>query len=129
MKITSLNKILFLILLSSLTFILNNCGGEEDHGEEGEHGKHWSYGGETGPKYWAELNENYDLASEGKNQSPIDLETAEVIYNDLPNIRFEYEPSKVEVVNNGHTIEAELEKGNYIEIGENRYELSQFHFH
>jgi len=45
---------------------------------------HWGYSGHEGPKHWGELDPEYVLCSEGKNQSPVNL--TEMIESDLPPI-------------------------------------------
>jgi carbonic anhydrase len=42
---------------------------------------------------------------------------------------FHYQPSKVNIINNGHTIQVNYDPGSYIEIDGVRYDLQQFHFH
>ena len=48
---------------------------------------------------------------------------------DLPVIQFEYKPTPLHIINNGHTIEIEYAPGSFIKVGDKRYELKQFHFH
>jgi carbonic anhydrase len=42
---------------------------------------------------------------------------------------FHYNPSPLNIVNNGHTIQINYEPGSYAEFDGKRYELLQFHFH
>jgi carbonic anhydrase len=42
---------------------------------------------------------------------------------------FDYRPTPLEVENNGHTIEVKVASGSYLRIGQERYQLVQFHFH
>jgi carbonic anhydrase len=88
---------------------------------------HWSYEGEGGPEHWGELEPEYELCGIGGEQSPIDLSgEAE---QDLANIQFSYQPSAINILNNGHTVQVNYDEGSYIEVNETRYDLLQFHFH
>ncbi len=87
------------------------------------------FSGETGPAYWSDLDSEYWLASNGKNQSPINIVTSNSVEIDLPDVQFFYEASALELENNGHTIEATPIAGSYIDIGGVIYNLMQFHFH
>ena len=88
---------------------------------------HWSYEGATGPSHWGELSPEFALCSKGTKQSPIDL--AKVEMKDLPDIVFNYKPAAVDIVNNGHTIQVNVDSGGSIEIEGTEYVLAQFHFH
>ncbi len=48
---------------------------------------------------------------------------------DLPAIQFNYKPSPLKVIDNGHTIQVNYAPGSSIDVGGARYELLQFHFH
>ena len=63
----------------------------------------------------------------GKVQSPIDIRGAKAA--DLPAIKFDYKPSPLKVIDNGHTIQVNYAPGSSIDVGGARYELIQFHFH
>lgn len=125
-KFFSVSLSLFLVITLSITF--THCTEKKSNDHE-EYAKHWSYEGNTGPNYWGNLNPDYWLASHGKNQSPINIETESVIKSDLPNIQFNYETSMLTIINNGHAIEVVPEQGGYIMIDEIKYDLLQYHFH
>lgn len=88
-----------------------------------EEGHHWSYSGEGGPAHWGES------CAVGKAQSPIDIHTKSVKQADLPAIEFDYKPSPLKIVDNGHTVMATYAPGSFITVDGTRYELQQFHFH
>src|SRR5688572_4523337 len=88
---------------------------------------HWTYEGEEGPAHWGELDPTYELCGTGKNQSPVDI--ASPGEQDLANIVFHYQPSEVNILNNGHTVQVNYDAGSYIELDGARYELLQFHYH
>lgn len=91
------------------------------------HKVHWSYEGITGPDFWASLNENYKTCKEGKSQSPIDLKWKKPISGG--NLDFKYKAGNFGVVDNGHTLQVNLPKGNKVNIRGHEYELIQLHFH
>jgi carbonic anhydrase len=90
-------------------------------------GEHWSYGGHGGPAKWAELDHDFATCKLGKVQSPIDIRGAKAA--NLPAIQFDYKPSPLKVIDNGHTIQVNYAPGSWIDVGGERYELLQFHFH
>ena len=90
-------------------------------------GKHWTYSGHGGPSEWGALSPGFATCKLGKNQSPIDIRGANAA--DLPAIKFDYKPSPLKVIDNGHTIQVNYAPGSSIEVGGMRYELVQFHFH
>jgi carbonic anhydrase len=88
---------------------------------------HWSYSGDTGPDHWGDLSPEFSACSQGKEQSPVNISHAE--HAKLPIIEFDYKPSALDVINNGHTIESDYEPGSSITLDGKTYNLVQFHFH
>ena len=88
---------------------------------------HWGYSGEEVPAHWGDLSGEYAVCGSGKNQSPINL--TGMIEADLPAINFNYKDSSLQVVNNGHTIQANYAGGSAIRIDGKTFKLLQFHFH
>ena len=88
---------------------------------------HWTYEGEEGPAHWGELDTTYAVCGTGKSQSPIDV--ASPSEQDLTNISFHYQPSAVNILNNGHTVQVNYDAGSYIELDNARYDVVQFHYH
>jgi carbonic anhydrase len=88
---------------------------------------HWGYEGENGPEHWGDLTHEYATCSTGEAQSPIDITNAQPF--NLVDIEFHYQPSALNILNNGHTIQANYNTGSYIIFKEQRYNLIQFHFH
>jgi carbonic anhydrase len=95
--------------------------------EKGAEGHAWSYEGDHGPAHWGEIKTDYALCKTGKNQSPIDI--TNVVKADLPAIQFAYQPSQLKIINNGHSIQINYDKGSYISINGKHFQLIQFHFH
>lgn len=88
---------------------------------------HWSYEGEAGPARWGELSEACSACAAGLEQSPINL--AGATSKDLDNPVFSYGSTRVNTINNGHTIQVNADAGSAMELDGKRYELLQFHFH
>jgi carbonic anhydrase len=117
-------------LLSASLFALFAAGrtaAQAAHPAEAHHAPHWSYHGEGGPGHWASLEAAFAACGTGKSQSPIDLMHATP--SDIPNVSVHYEPSLIDIINNGHTIQVNYAAGSYIEVDGVRYDLVQFHFH
>ena len=88
---------------------------------------HWTYEGEEGPDHWGDLSPDYALCSTGHSQSPIDI--GQVAVDDVPAIEFNYGPSVLNILNNGHTIQVNYIPGSSITFDGVEYQLIQFHFH
>ncbi|MCB5194940.1 carbonic anhydrase [Deefgea salmonis] len=88
---------------------------------------HWSYEGETGPSHWGDMKSEFNLCRDGKQQSPINI--SEVYSHELEPLQFQYRDSKTNIQNNGHTIQLNYDPGSFLVIGNDRYQLLQFHFH
>jgi carbonic anhydrase len=90
---------------------------------------HWSYTGSTGPAEWGSLEKDYTSCSLGKTQSPIDIRDDAATKSSLPDINFDYKPSTLKIIDNGHSIQINYDPGSSITVAGHRYELVQFHFH
>jgi carbonic anhydrase len=92
----------------------------------------FGYGKENGPSDWCSMDTTNVLCCEGKAQSPINIETAAAQYDStLPPLGFTLaETASLTVVNNGHSIQANVPEGAAtLQIGSTTYGLQQFHFH
>jgi carbonic anhydrase len=115
------NKIAIVIasaLLSSATY-----AGTGGHGEHA----HWGYSGSEGPAHWAKLSPEFAACGKGRNQSPIDIRNA--AQAKLPPIKFDYATRVDDLVNNGHTVQANMVPGSSITVDGIQFNLKQFHFH
>ncbi len=113
-----------------LVFPLFSCG--NDHSVETtdlSHAGHWGYQGQEAPEHWAELSAEFVKCAEGHFQSPIDIESYSAKEYSGPLLDFRYHPSPVDLVNNGHTVQANLEEENVLVVHEQPYSLKQIHFH
>jgi len=88
---------------------------------------HWTYEGEEGPEHWGEIDPAYAVCGTGTSQSPIDI--ASPSEKNLANISFHYQPSEIDILNNGHTVQVNYDAGSYIEFDGVRYDVAQFHYH
>ncbi len=90
---------------------------------------HWGYAGSTGPSHWADLGDADLACGEGKRQSPIALDASKAVPHDA-DFRILYRPSKAQLVNNGHTVEADIANdGDAVVFAGETYPLQQVHFH
>src|SRR5690349_14266931 len=91
-------------------------------GEQAHH--HWAYVGAEGPSHWG------GMCSRGKAQSPIEIRSAAATTSDkLSPLQIDYRPGPLHVIDNGHTIQVNVEPGSSITVDGVRYDLVQFHFH
>jgi len=134
------NKITLLILMTLALFSCKNKIENKDidaqvNEEKSEtihqkENKHWSYEGETGPEHWSEIEKEADC--DGKRQSPINIIDVNVVDDAslIPiNIQYAANVKIHEITNNGHTIQYNFEKGDFIILNDEAYELKQIHFH
>jgi carbonic anhydrase len=111
----------FPLLFSILVLALS--GAAQEH-----HPAHaWDYGDELGPSHWGDLKPEFATCKMGHQQSPIDIRSPQK--TDLPPIHFEYKPSPLHIIDNGHTIMINYSPGSFIVVGDKKYALKQFHFH
>lgn len=122
------------LLLPLLVVPLLACASapETDHPSAHEapapaHATHWSYEGEGGPENWGKLQAENALCEGGREQSPVNITRTE--RGGLGKFAIKYFESGLSLVNNGHTIQANYDKGSYIEVDGKRFDLVQFHFH
>jgi carbonic anhydrase len=90
---------------------------------------HWSYQGAGGPQRWDKLNPEYRMCADGKRQSPIQIDSSTTLVGPAEPLQFNYQPSAGTVVNNGHTLQVDVEGDNTLTVRGNTYRLLQFHFH
>lgn len=87
----------------------------------------WSYEGDNGPQVWGQLDMSFSLCEAGKNQSPIDI--TDLIDAQLEDIELNYKSTPHEIVNNGHTIQANFKSDDHLIVDGQSFELKQIHFH
>jgi carbonic anhydrase len=116
------NRSLPAVIYCALMFTVAPRAQEPQHPEQV-----WDYGEAHGPGHWGELKPEFASCKSGHHQSPIDIRKTQKA--DLPPIQFDYKPSTLDIIDNGHTIEILYGSGSSISVGGKRYELKQFHFH
>jgi len=98
------------------------CAAQEHHPEHT-----WDYGDALGPSHWGDLKPEFATCKNGHHQSPIDIRNPKKAA--LPPIHFDYKPSPLHIIDNGHTIMVNYSPGSFISVGDKKYTLKQFHFH
>lgn len=88
---------------------------------------HWAYSGEAGPEHWGELSPEFARCANGARQSPIDIRDGFKLELEAP--LFEYQASLFSVLDNGHTIQVNINSANALTLMGRRFQLVQFHFH
>src|ERR1700757_4348529 len=99
-----------------------------DASAQEHHPEHiWDYGESRGSSHWGQLKPEFAPCKNGHRQSPIDIRRPQKA--DLPPIHFDYKPSPLHIIDNGHTVMINYAPGSFISVGRERYALKQFHFH
>lgn len=91
--------------------------------------RQWDYAGANGPQAWANLKPEFATCATGKRQSPINIDDSVTLRGPAEAIGFDYSTSGASVVNNGHTIQIDVNGDNAIVVRGSRYQLLQVHFH
>jgi carbonic anhydrase len=96
----------------------------------------WGYEEAEGPAKWGTLSPKWAVCGDGKNQSPIEIEkTAKA---NLPELRAKFRPANLriihhehmaDVINTGHSIQVNYTEGDTLSIGDEQFQLLQYHFH
>lgn len=115
------NHSVFAIICCTLVFAAPRAV-QEDHPAHD-----WDYGERQGPSHWGELKPEFAPCKNGHRQSPIDIRNPQKA--ELPLIQFDYKPSPLHIIDNGHTVMINYGPGSFISVGGTKYALQQFHFH
>jgi len=98
---------------------------KDSHAKKGGgHEVHWGYEGDHGPEHWGD---NFPVCAKGKKQSPLNIVGPFEKSKDALVVTYKEGPLKV--LNNGHTIQVNVEPGSTLKINKDTYNLLQFHFH
>jgi len=120
-----MKKCIILLILSVAVCSTFAVHAATPHGAE--KAAHWSYTGSEGPNHWGDLSDAYIACKNGLKQSPVDI--AKPVESSLKAIKFKYKATPVSVLNNGHTIQLNYEKGSSMSVNGKTYDLLQLHFH
>lgn len=99
--------------------------------DAGEPGPSWTYAGAAGPAAWSTLAAEFRTCGTGARQSPIDLAAPDRKSGETAGqaLVVDYRPVRVQLVNIGHTVQANVSGGSRILLGGHAFALRQFHFH
>ncbi len=126
-----LYKNLAIAIITALGLQMSICNAndktDESVDKKSSHDMHWSYQGDTGPEHWGSLSEKYAACATGKKQSPINIVDSST--TDLPLLEFNYNPIPLVIENNGHTIKMNADEAGTLKVGDETYQLLQFHTH
>ncbi|PAN41370.1 hypothetical protein PAHAL_8G038600 [Panicum hallii] len=116
-----------LVTASSLAAALSTC-------IDGARGVAYGYapGSPTGPENWGKLSPEYSLCGEGKQQSPIDIVTKEVVPTPgLESLNRTFAQANATLVNDGHDISLKFKPGTVgnITVGGKVYDFEKLHWH
>jgi carbonic anhydrase len=99
---------------------------------------------DIGPNFWGSLSfpfaacgSQFDPVTNvldgfvhvGRKQTPVDIDVATTILTALPAIQVNYNAAPFIVENTGHVVEVPYPPGSFLRVGQDAYELLQFHFH
>lgn len=113
-----------IIVRTQQLFLGSTASHEDEH--KGEP-KHWSYSGDTSPEHWADLNPDFAQCHNGQEQSPVDIPRNLKSHGKV--VELDYRPSAIEIVDNGHTMQVNFDRGSHAYINGQKYELKQMHYH
>ena len=85
---------------------------------------HWGYDGDLNPAKWGDV---FPVCGGGKSQSPVDIRGPFI--KATHELKPDFKPGTLKLLNNGHTIQVNVAAGSKTEINGESYELLQFHFH
>jgi len=100
--------------------------GKEDQAKKDDkaHDVHWGYEGDKGPEHWGD---NFPVCGKGKKQSPLNI--IGPFEKSKDSLTVDYKEGPLKMLNNGHTIQVNVEPGSTLTIGKESFDLLQFHFH
>ncbi|WP_374448125.1 carbonic anhydrase [Providencia sp.] len=87
----------------------------------------WTYEGSGAPENWGKLSEEFKVCESGFNQSPINIEN--VIDGKLEPLKINIHTHAQKIINNGHSIQINVNDDDDFSIDGSTYQLKQFHFH
>ncbi|SDZ66976.1 carbonic anhydrase [Pseudomonas sp. NFIX28] len=89
----------------------------------------WAYQGDHGPAHWDRFGSQ--LCAQGTQQSPINVELKKLrpLEGHSSDLKIDYGAAALKVVNNGHTIQANVIDKEIVTFKGTAYRLRQFHFH
>jgi carbonic anhydrase len=106
--------------------VLADCATEQSHskGHKKGHAVHWDYAGDMGPENWGD---EFPTCGKGTKQAPLNITGPFDKSKDVLVVNYKEGPLKI--LNNGHTIQVNVEPGSTLKINKDVFNLLQFHFH
>lgn len=105
------------------------------HEATAAHEIHWDYA-ELGPADWAALSPEFAVCGAGERQSPIDI--GDAVTAPVPALDATFRPvelhivhheHRADIINTGHSVQVNYPGSDTLVIGDERFELLQYHFH
>lgn len=84
----------------------------------------WGYDGLMGPERWGT---EFPTCAKGKSQAPLDIQGPFV--KARTSVSADYKEGPLKIINNGHTIQVNVNPGSKLRVDSVPHELLQFHFH
>lgn len=116
-----IDALVAIVIATGLSVIAPSCAAAD--------ASRWAYTGPNGPAKWGKLEKDFATCASGTAQSPIDIPDAVVRKGDLPPLLFNYKPSPLKIIDNGHTIEVNYAPDSWLTVEGKRYELVSIDFH
>lgn len=102
---------------------------QDNHTQHDAHVEaHWAYHGIEGPDHWAILTPYFSRCEAGTHQSPVNIDMSRTRPTG-GELSLEYQSTMVQMVNNGHTIQVNVDPGSRARVKDRLYKLRQLHFH
>ena len=125
-----MKKMITLSVIALFTLLLTSVAQANEEAnviKHDTHHKHWAYMGNVGPKHWSEIKKEFNMCSEGNQQSPINVVATKD--TDLKPLDLNYTAGSSTIIDNGHTVQVNIAEGSVLKIDGADYKLKQFHFH
>ena len=116
-----------LAALAAASLAACNTRAPEHPPAAGHHTPHFTYAGDDGPDHWSDLDSAWGACAHGLQQSPVDLVHAAAQH--ASPLELHDQPTTLHLVNNGHTVQDDVDPGSYMVLDGQRYDVIQFHFH
>ena len=106
--------------------VMADCAADQSHskGHKKGHAVHWDYAGDMGPENWGD---EFPTCGKGTKQAPLNITGPFDKSKDVLVVNYKEGPLKI--LNNGHTIQVNVEPGSTLKINKDVFNLLQFHFH
>jgi carbonic anhydrase len=124
-----LNKKIITLGISVIAaaILTTGCANSHENTSHSTHKAHWGYTGHEGPAHWGDLDEKYHMCKAGNQQSPINIDNT--VAGNLDSLAISYTASAEDIINNGHTVQVNINNGSTLTLDGTKYSLKQFHFH